>query len=60
MIYRLLKNKITRGTYDKADILNKMDTYLLFNRITEEQYNELIALMGRWHGYHTRKNRTNI
>lgn len=46
MIYRLLKNKITRGTYDKADILNKMDTYLLFNRITEEQYNELIALMG--------------
>lgn len=46
MIYTLLKNKITRGTYDKADIINKMDTYLLFNRITEEQYNELMALMG--------------
>ena len=46
MIYTLLKNKITRGTYDKTDLVNKMDTYLLFNRITEEQYNELMALMG--------------
>ena len=46
MIYTLLKNKITRGTYDKDDLVNKMDTYLLFNRITEEQYNELMALMG--------------
>ncbi len=46
MIYTLLKNKITRGTYDKADVVNKMDTYLLFNRITQEQYDELMALMG--------------
>lgn len=46
MIYTLLKNKITRGTYEKADLQNKMDVYLLCNRITEEQYNELIELMG--------------
>lgn len=46
MIYTLLKNKITRGTYDKADLQNKMDVYLLRGRITDEQYNELIALMG--------------
>lgn len=46
MIYTLLKNKITRGTYDKADLQNKMDVYLLCGRITDEQYNELVALMG--------------
>ena len=46
MIFTLLKNKITRGTYDKEDLKNKMDVYLLCNRITEEQYNELTVLMG--------------
>lgn len=46
MIYTLLKNKITRGNYNQDDLKNKMDVYLLCNRITEEQYNELIALMG--------------
>lgn len=45
MIYTLLKNKITRGTYDKEDLKNKMDTYLLFGRITEEQYTELTGMM---------------
>ena len=45
MIFTLLKNKITRGTYDKEDLKNKMDVYLLCNRITEEQYNELTVLM---------------
>lgn len=45
MIYTLLKNKITRGTYDKEELKNKIDVYLLCNRITEEQYNELMALM---------------
>ena len=47
MIYTLLKNKITRGTYDREDLKNKMDTYLLFGRITEEQYAELTGLMAR-------------
>lgn len=46
MIYTLLKNKITRGNYNQDDLKNKMDVYLLCNRITEEQYNELTALMG--------------
>ena len=45
MIYTLLKNKITHGTYDKEDLKNKMDTYLLFGRITEEQYTELAAML---------------
>ena len=45
MIYTFLKNKITRGNYNQDDLKNKMDVYLLCNRITEEQYNELMALM---------------
>ncbi|MDD3139756.1 MAG: hypothetical protein PHX08_12385 [Lachnospiraceae bacterium] len=46
MIYKNLVKVITRGTYEKEDLLNKMDIYLLNNRITEEQYSELTALMG--------------
>ncbi|MDD3395289.1 MAG: hypothetical protein PHG19_11725 [Anaerotignum sp.] len=46
MIYKNLVKMITRGTYEKEDLLNKMDIYLLNNRITEEQYSELTALMG--------------
>lgn len=45
MIYKMLKTKIERGTYDKDDLLKKMDLYLLKDRITEEQYNELFGMM---------------
>lgn len=45
MIYNLLKKMILRGEYDKEDLLNKMDTYMLFGRITQAQYDELVALM---------------
>lgn len=45
MLYKNLVKIITRGTYDKEDLLSKMDIYFLNNRITEEQYTELVALM---------------
>lgn len=45
MIYKMLKTKIEKGTYDKEDLLKKMDVYLLKDRITEEQYNELFEMM---------------
>lgn len=45
MIYKLLKNKIEKGNYDKEDLLKKMDVYLLRNRITAEQYEELVQMM---------------
>jgi len=45
MIYTLLKRVILSGNYDKADILNKLDIYLFYGRITEEQYMELVALV---------------
>lgn len=45
MIYTLLKRVILGGSYDVEDISNKMDLYLMYNRITMAQYEELLALM---------------
>ena len=46
MAYKLMKRIIERGGYDRDDVLNKLDTFLAADRITTEQYEELIALMG--------------
>lgn len=46
MTYRMLKTMLTRGIYDKEDMLKKMDVFLLNNRITEAEYSELTELMG--------------
>lgn len=46
MAYKLLKKVIERGGYDRADIANKLDAYLAYNRITVAQYEELMAMMG--------------
>ena len=35
-----------KGTLDKADMTSKLDVFLLNGRITESEYNTLIALMG--------------
>jgi len=45
MIYTLCKKVITSGNYDYDSMLNKLDVYLLGNRITIEQYTELKGLM---------------
>lgn len=45
MTYNLLKMVITSGNYDKADIQNKLDVFLTFNRITQENYTELQGLI---------------
>ena len=36
---------ILNGNYEKEDMMNKLDIYLLKNRITEEQYTELIDMI---------------
>ena len=41
MTYARLKKLISRGAYDKEDMMNKLDVFLMANRITEEQYQEL-------------------
>lgn len=46
MAYNLMKRIITRGGYDRAATLDKLDAFLAADRLTTEQYQELIALMG--------------
>lgn len=45
MAYRLLKIVIAKGDYDKADIMDKLDAYYAFSRITTEEYNELMTIV---------------
>lgn len=46
MTYARLKKLITNGAYDKEVMMNKLDVFLMANRITEAQYEELVGLMG--------------
>jgi len=46
MTYARLKKLIENGAYDKNDMMNKLDVFLMANRITEAQYEELVGLMG--------------
>ena len=42
MIYNICKNLINAGKYEKEDMTNKLDVFLMFDRITIEQYQELL------------------
>lgn len=46
MAYKLMKRIIERGGYDRDDVMNKLDAFLAADRITVEQYEELVAMMG--------------
>ena len=46
MTYKLMKLIIERGGYDREDVMNKLDAFLAAGRITVEQYQELVAMMG--------------
>lgn len=45
IIYEVLKRVIARGDYDAEDLKNKMDLFKLYDRLTSEQYSELMDLM---------------
>lgn len=49
MTYNLCKKVITtqkaNNTLNVTDMTNKLDVFLLNNRISDTEYNELIALM---------------
>lgn len=45
MTYNLCKGLITDGNYEKEDMTQKLDVFLLNNRIDDKQYNELVGLM---------------
>lgn len=42
MTYRNCKKLIEAGRYEYNDMLNKLDVFLLGNRITQTEYEELI------------------
>jgi len=46
LTYTYCKKVIQNGTYgDKEDMLQKLDVFLLNNRITQDEYNELVGLV---------------
>ena len=46
MTYARLKKLITKGAYEKEDMMTKLDVFLMANRIPEAQYQELVGMMG--------------
>ena len=45
MTYRLVKRIIAKGNYDKDELMDKLDVFLLAGRITDEQYKELVEML---------------
>lgn len=46
MTYIFCKKVIENGTYStKEDMLIKLDVFLLNNRITQDEYNELVGML---------------
>ena len=41
-----LEKMIKYTQYDKADVTKKMDTFMVWGRITIDEYNYLMGLMG--------------
>lgn len=46
MTYKLMKRIIEKGGYDREKTLQKLDVFLMADRITVEEYQELVELMG--------------
>lgn len=46
MAYNLMKRIITRGGYDRDDVMDKLDAFLAADRITTAQYQELVGMLG--------------
>jgi len=45
MTYEMMKRIIQRGGCDKESTMKKLDAFLWADRITEEQYKELVELL---------------
>ena len=46
LMKRLIENGLKNGTLDREATLMKLDVFLMADRITVEEYQELIELMG--------------
>ena len=45
-MYSILKKMILNGNYNKEDITKKVDIFFAKNKITAEEYEELLKLIG--------------
>ena len=45
MTYKLMKRIIEKGHYDKDNTLQKLDVFLMADRITVEEYQELVEMI---------------
>lgn len=45
MTYERLKKIIQNGKYNKDAIMNQLDVFLMNNRITTDNYNELVEMI---------------
>lgn len=50
MLYKVLKNLIVNKYYTREDIQDRIDVFMAYNRITEEQYMELMNLIDEVYG----------
>lgn len=46
MTYKLMKRIIQKGDYDREGTMMKLDVFLMADRITVEEYQELVEMMG--------------
>ena len=45
MTYKMCKTLIEKKRYEKEDMLEKLDIFLIANRITKEEYEELTKII---------------
>lgn len=58
MLFKVLKNLINNKYYTREDIQNRVDVFMAYNRITEEQYAELMNLIDEVYGTENTENST--
>lgn len=46
MAYKLMKKLIPSGRKSKEELLNMCDVYYAAGRLTDEEYSELVSLIG--------------
>ena len=56
MLFKVLQNLIKNKRYSKKDIQDRIDVFMAYNRITEEQYAELMNLINEVYGTQNTEN----
>ena len=56
MLFKVLQNLIKNKRYSKEDIQDRIDVFMAYNRITEEQSAELMNLIDEVYGTENAEN----